>query len=90
MGLRGWWGGYLDVFEPSKLSLQLISGYLFYPVSFLLGVPRGDDLLKVSKLIAEKVIVASCRAHPPFRPLFLSFLFGIEHKLIRQVSQGGF
>lgn len=64
-GLLGWWGGYLDIFEPNKLSLQLVFGYLFYPVSFLLGVPRGDDLLKVSKLIAEKIIVVSYKVQPP-------------------------
>lgn len=54
-GLLTWWGRYLNINEPT-LTLQTIFSYLFYPVAFLLGVPRNGDLLKVAKLIAEKVI----------------------------------
>ena len=35
--------------------MQLIIGYLFYPVTFFLGVPRGE-ILRVSQLLATKVI----------------------------------
>lgn len=35
--------------------MQLILGYICYPVAFLLGVPR-DDLLRVGQLIGIKVI----------------------------------
>lgn len=55
-GLLGWWGSYLTIDNP-RLSLNLIFGYLLYPVAFLLGVPRDGDLLRVSRLIAEKVII---------------------------------
>ncbi|KPM35812.1 hypothetical protein AK830_g10762 [Neonectria ditissima] len=62
-GLLTWWGRYLNINDPT-LTLQTILGYILYPVSFLLGVPReahgdvkkGSDILKVSKLIAEKII----------------------------------
>jgi len=54
-GLLIWWGSYLDINDP-QLTLQTIFGYAFYPVAFLLGVPRDASLLKVSRLIAEKVI----------------------------------
>jgi CNT family concentrative nucleoside transporter len=54
-GLLTWWGHYLDITDPD-LTLQTIVSYLFYPVAFLLGVPRNGDLLKVAKLIAEKII----------------------------------
>ncbi|KAF4122048.1 concentrative nucleoside transporter, CNT family [Geosmithia morbida] len=54
-GLLTWWGRYLDINDP-KLTLQTIFGYMFYPIAFLLGVPRNQDLLKVSRLIAEKVV----------------------------------
>jgi CNT family concentrative nucleoside transporter len=54
-GLLNWFGLYLNIWEP-RLTLQTIFGYLFYPVSFCLGVPRNGDLLKVARLIAEKVI----------------------------------
>lgn len=57
-GLLTWWGSYLNI---NGLTLNLILGYVLYPVAFLLGVPRnggkdGGDLLRVSRLIAEKVI----------------------------------
>ncbi|TVY90516.1 Solute carrier family 28 member [Lachnellula willkommii] len=55
-GLLGWWGRYLNIDNP-LLSVELILGYIFYPVAFLLGVERtGDDMLKVSKLIGIKVV----------------------------------
>ncbi|CAM1500415.1 Fc.00g095770.m01.CDS01 [Cosmosporella sp. VM-42] len=54
-GLLTWWGHYLNINDP-ELTLQTILGYILYPVAFLLGIPRNGDLLKVSKLIAEKVI----------------------------------
>jgi CNT family concentrative nucleoside transporter len=54
-GLLGWWGRYLSINNP-PLSVELVVGYLFYPISFLLGVERNGDLLKVSRLIGIKVI----------------------------------
>jgi CNT family concentrative nucleoside transporter len=54
-GLLGWWGSYLSINNP-PLSVELIVGYLFYPIAFLLGVERNGDLLKVSRLIGIKVI----------------------------------
>lgn len=77
-GLLTWWGRYIDINEPT-LTLQTIFMYLFYPVSFLLGVPRITDpvllasgvkadanILKVAKLIAEKVITVSLPCVSPF------------------------
>ncbi|GKT94586.1 nupC family nucleoside transporter [Colletotrichum tofieldiae] len=55
-GLLTWWGSYLNINDPD-LTLNLIIGRLFYPVAFLLGVPRSNgDLLKVARLIALKVV----------------------------------
>ncbi len=51
-GLLGWWGSYLDI---PQLSIQLVMGYLLYPVAFLLGVDRGD-LRKVAELVGIKIV----------------------------------
>lgn len=55
-GLLTWFGRYLNLRGEYDLTLTLILGYVFYPVAFLLGVPRGPDILKVSRLIATKII----------------------------------
>ncbi|KAI9840578.1 MAG: hypothetical protein M1837_001517 [Sclerophora amabilis] len=54
-GLLTWWGHYLNINEP-PLTVQLIVGYICYPIAFLLGVPRNGDLLKVAQLIGIKLI----------------------------------
>ncbi|RPA85463.1 H+/nucleoside cotransporter [Ascobolus immersus RN42] len=53
-GLLGWWGRYLNINDP-PLSVEMLLGYVCYPISFLLGVPRTDDLYKVAKLIGLKI-----------------------------------
>ncbi|SMR53919.1 unnamed protein product [Zymoseptoria tritici ST99CH_1E4] len=55
-GLLTWVGRYIGLNGDYDLTLELILGYLFYPVAFLLGVPRGPDLIKVARLIGVKVI----------------------------------
>jgi len=56
-GLLTWWGHYLNLTGDYELTLELILGYLFYPVAFLLGVERsGGDLIKVARLLGIKVI----------------------------------
>lgn len=69
-GLLTWWGRYLNINDPT-LTLQTIFSYILYPVAWCLGVPRegssvpgkekgaGSDILKVAKLIAEKVVTVS-------------------------------
>jgi len=56
-GLLGWWGRYINITKDGEayLTLQLILGYICYPVAFLLGVPR-NDLLQVAQLIGIKVV----------------------------------
>jgi CNT family concentrative nucleoside transporter len=56
-GLLGWWGRYINITQDGGpyLTLQLILGYICYPVAFLLGVPR-EDLLQVAQLIGIKVV----------------------------------
>ncbi|CAK7219734.1 hypothetical protein SCUCBS95973_003919 [Sporothrix curviconia] len=56
-GLLGWWGSYINV---PQLSVQLILGYLLYPVAFLLGIDRtndgGSDLRKAAELLGIKFV----------------------------------
>ncbi|OAX80204.1 hypothetical protein ACJ72_05466 [Emergomyces africanus] len=55
-GLLTWWGHYLNINDP-PLTLEMIAGYICYPISFLLGVSRvNDDIFKVAKLIGLKLI----------------------------------
>lgn len=52
-GILGWFGTVIGV---EKLSLEFITGYLFAPVSFLLGVPWEDSVL-VGTLLGKKLII---------------------------------
>lgn len=59
-----WWGRYLNLDGDYDLTLQLVLGYVFYPIAWLLGVSRfgrdgGNDLLRVGRLLATKVIQVS-------------------------------
>lgn len=51
-GLLGWFGKYIQV---PQLTIDFVLGYLFYPVAFLIGVPR-NELYAVSKLIGVKIV----------------------------------
>ena len=52
-GLLRWWGMYLNI---PNLSIEMIVGYICYPIAFLLGVPRNGDIYKVAQLIGVKLI----------------------------------
>lgn len=54
-GLLTWWGHYLNIPE---LTIQLIVGYICYPIAWLLGVPK-DNLLLVGQLIGTKIVAVS-------------------------------
>jgi concentrative nucleoside transporter, CNT family len=43
-------------FGIHQLTLQLILRYIFYPVTFVIGVPRGE-ILTVCELFATKLVV---------------------------------
>lgn len=51
-GLLTWFGNFWNI---KDLSLNLIFTYIFYPATFLLGVPR-NEIFTISKLIAAKFI----------------------------------
>ncbi|KAL4875031.1 Na+ dependent nucleoside transporter C-terminus-domain-containing protein [Aspergillus karnatakaensis] len=62
-GLLTWWGRYLNLNGEHELTLDLIVGYICYPIAFLLGVSRErdsdmdkDDMLKVGRLIGLKLV----------------------------------
>ncbi|KAI1133133.1 NupC family nucleoside transporter [Nemania abortiva] len=54
-GLLSWWGSYWGIENP-ELTLQFLLGYIFYPVAWLLGVPK-NELLQVGELIGQKIII---------------------------------
>lgn len=58
-GLLTWIG---KGFGIHNLTLQLILGYIFYPVAFFLGVPRGE-ILRVSRLLGTKLVANEFSAY---------------------------
>lgn len=49
------WGGKFFGIQSRDLTVQLMLGYICYPIAWLLGVPK-KDLLRVGELIGIKVI----------------------------------
>ena len=49
-------------FGIHHLTLQLVLGYIFYPITFFLGVPRAD-ILTVSQLFATKLVANEFAAY---------------------------
>ena len=49
-------------FGIHQLTLQLILRYIFYPVTFFIGVPRGE-ILAVSEFFATKLVVNEFAAY---------------------------
>ncbi|KAF8629114.1 hypothetical protein AX17_005700 [Amanita inopinata Kibby_2008] len=58
-GLLTWIG---RGFGIHHLTLELIIGYIFYPITFFMGVPRGE-ILRVSQLLAEKLVANEFAAY---------------------------
>ncbi|KAJ7782883.1 Na+ dependent nucleoside transporter C-terminus-domain-containing protein [Mycena metata] len=58
-GLLTWVG---RGFGIHALTLQLVLGYVFYPVTFFLGVPR-HEILRVSQLLATKLVANEFAAY---------------------------
>ena len=58
-GLLTWIG---KGFSINNLTIQLILGYVFYPVTFFLGVPR-NEIIHVSRLLATKLIANEFAAY---------------------------
>ncbi|KAG7444793.1 uncharacterized protein BT62DRAFT_933846 [Guyanagaster necrorhizus] len=67
-GLLTWIG---HGFGIDQLTLQLIIGYIFYPVTFFLGVPR-DEILQVSQLLATKLVANEFSAYEKLQTLMAS------------------
>ncbi|RJE21279.1 nucleoside cotransporter [Aspergillus sclerotialis] len=53
-GALTWWGRYWSISDP-YLTLDLILGYILYPVAWLLGVPK-KDLRPFGKVVGMKII----------------------------------
>lgn len=67
-GLLTWIG---KGFSIQDLTLQLILGYVFYPVTFFLGVPRGE-IVRVSRLLATKLIANEFSAYLSLHAIMVS------------------
>jgi len=89
-GILSWLGHYWDLTGDNELTLELILSYVFYPVAFLLGVPRGPDLLKVGRLLGLKVIVNEFAAFDLLSSEAMQEALSPRSKLIATYSLCGF
>ena len=62
-GMIGWIGGYF--FEFPTLSLQMILGYVFSPLAFLIGVPV-NEIITAGSFIGQKLVINEFVAYSDF------------------------
>jgi CNT family concentrative nucleoside transporter len=67
-GLLTWIG---HGFGINHLTLQLIIGYIFYPITFFLGVPR-PEILRVARLLATKLVANEFSAYLDLKAIMAS------------------
>ncbi|XP_065173062.1 sodium/nucleoside cotransporter 2 isoform X1 [Atheta coriaria] len=71
-GVLGWMGMLVGFTGPEEIwSVELLMGYIFMPVSFLLGVP-WDECQTVGKLIGLKTMVNEFAAFQQFKDADIS------------------
>ncbi|MGI2029171.1 NupC/NupG family nucleoside CNT transporter [Endozoicomonas acroporae] len=61
-GIMGWIGGFFDY---PDLSLEIILGYLFSPLAFLIGVPM-NEIVTAGSFIGQKLVVNEFVAYMDF------------------------
>lgn len=66
--LNGILGGFGSLFGFSGLSLELIFGYLFAPIAFVIGVP-WDEAIQAGNFIGQKLILNEFVAYTNFAPV---------------------
>jgi len=67
-GLLTWIG---RGFGIHQLTLQLVLRYIFYPITFFIGVPRSE-ILRVSELLATKLVENELAAYASLQALMAS------------------
>jgi len=67
-GLLTWIGRGFGIYQ---LTLQLMLRYVFYPITFFLGVPRSE-LMRVSELLATKLVANEFVAYLQLQQLMAS------------------
>ncbi|XP_017778554.1 PREDICTED: sodium/nucleoside cotransporter 2 [Nicrophorus vespilloides] len=71
-GVLGWFGGLVGFTAEDELwTIELIVGYIFTPVSFVLGVP-WPECTKVGQLIGLKMMVNEFAAFSKFKEMDLT------------------
>ena len=63
--LNGLLGGIGSIFGMDNLSMQMILGYLFAPLAFVLGIPTGE-IVQAGSLIGQKVVMNEFIAYIDF------------------------
>lgn len=73
-GLLTWIG---RGFGFHALTLQLILRYIFYPVTFFIGVPR-NEILRVAELLATKLVANEFVGYLSASPLPLTSVLSVR------------
>lgn len=85
-GILGYIGGF---FNFPQLSIELVLGYLFSPVAFLLGV-AWEDCLKVGELLGQKTVINEFYAYKSLQGFMETGAISDRSKTIATYALCGF
>ena len=76
-----WLGSYVNLDGQYDLTIDLIVGYLCYPIAFLLGVHRDHELLLVGRLIGIKIVTV-CPDHSHLKTCGESLTLAFQNEFV--------
>jgi pyrimidine nucleoside transport protein len=88
-GILSWFGGLIGLVGDVELSIELIFGYLFIPLAWLMGV-EYEDCFEVGKLIGIKSLVNEFVAYAKLKELTDGDMISDRSKTISTYALCGF
>ncbi|MFT7464205.1 MAG: CNT family concentrative nucleoside transporter [Pseudohongiellaceae bacterium] len=75
--------------ESTKLSIELILGYVFYPIAYALGADPSETMY-LSELLGKKIVLTELVAYQEMKSMVEAGLIGERTKLIASFALCGF
>jgi CNT family concentrative nucleoside transporter len=87
--LNGIIGGICSLFTDQKITLELVMGYCFSPLAFIMGVP-WHEAVTVGSLLGKKIILNEFVAYADLAPMIKAHALSSKAQMIATYALCGF